>query len=157
MVAGLSDTRQLDSVLRSVDQAQVGLSTVFEALPTLERRSLIYTPMQLRQVPPPLSPTTPPAHPSWVNSPPSSLIYLPVQICQVILSRLDVNSGTSKVRRFDVHCLSCACHFSVVCQCANHSSHMQACCTIIWKVKHLVVDSFVSMLILPVQKVQLLC
>ena len=48
--AGISDTRQLDSVLRSVDQAQAGLTTVFEALPMLERRSVIYTPLQLRQV-----------------------------------------------------------------------------------------------------------
>lgn len=50
MLAGISDTRQLDSVLRSVDQAEGGLSTVFEALASLERRSITSTPMQLRQV-----------------------------------------------------------------------------------------------------------
>lgn len=50
MLAGISDTRQLDSVLRSVDQAKDGLTTVFEALAPLERRSFTSTPMQLRQV-----------------------------------------------------------------------------------------------------------
>ncbi|KAL0054843.1 hypothetical protein WJX82_003081 [Trebouxia sp. C0006] len=67
---GISDTRQLDSVLRSVGQAQAGLSTVFEALAPLERRSLHSSPLQLRQVPqtvsslpPPFSPTHPKAIP----------------------------------------------------------------------------------------------
>lgn len=65
---GISDTRQLDSVLRSVAQAQAGLSTVFEALAPLERRSLHSSPLQLRQVPqtaaslpPPFPPTNPKA------------------------------------------------------------------------------------------------
>ena len=48
--AGITDTRQLDSVLRSVDQAQGGLTSIFEALAPLERRSVIFTPRQLRQV-----------------------------------------------------------------------------------------------------------
>ena len=48
--AGISDTRQLDSVLRSVDQAQGGLTIVFETLAPLPRRSATFTPLQLRQV-----------------------------------------------------------------------------------------------------------
>lgn len=69
MFAGISDTRQLDSVLRSVEQAQSGLSTVFEALPTLDRRSLIYTPMQLRQV------SSPPSPPAPGSPPPQACIH----------------------------------------------------------------------------------
>ncbi|KAL3149099.1 hypothetical protein ABBQ32_001942 [Trebouxia sp. C0010 RCD-2024] len=80
---GISDTRQLDSVLRSVDQAQAGLSTVFEALPTLDRRSLIYTPMQLRQVPqlaPSMQPPLAPSHTKGALAPPLAPAFGPTRI-----------------------------------------------------------------------------
>ena len=133
MSAGISDTRQLDSVLRSVDQAQAGLGTVFEALPTLERRSLIYTPMQLRQVllclPLPQRPPPPPP-PSliWVTSSSSSLMYFACRYAKFSVTPCcSFDSDTSKVLKLDVHALSCARRFSILSQRADHFSHVYTC------------------------------
>ena len=55
-LAGVTDTRPLDSALRSVNQAQTHLGNVFEELTPLERRSATATPLQLRQVAAPCHP-----------------------------------------------------------------------------------------------------